>query len=115
MEDNNKIITEFMGFTFEKNLGWYDNDMLMEQIVYDQQNGNCFDKLLFDTDWNWLMGVVEKIESLGYYVKILKSTCVILDVEERCIVIELNTLTKIEVVYNACVEFIKWHNEQEEE
>ena len=56
----NKLIAEFMGFTYEKNIGWYDNDMLMSQNVYDNQDGNCFDELLFDKSWDWLMPVVEK-------------------------------------------------------
>ena len=36
---NNKLIAEFMGFTYEKNIGWYDNEMLMSQDVYDNQDG----------------------------------------------------------------------------
>jgi hypothetical protein len=50
-----------MGFTQEKNIGWYDNDMLMSQNVYDTNNGNCFDELLFDQSWDWLMPVVVKL------------------------------------------------------
>ena len=60
---NNKLIAEFMGFTYEKNIGWYDNDMLMSQNVYDNQDGNCFDELLFDKSWDWLMPVLKKINS----------------------------------------------------
>ena len=45
--ESNKLIAEFMGFTNEKNIGWYDNQMLMSQNVYDNQDGNCFDELLF--------------------------------------------------------------------
>lgn len=60
MKDN-KLIAEFMGFTQEKNIGWYDNDMLMSQNVYDTNNGNCFDELLFDQSWDWLMPVVVKL------------------------------------------------------
>ena len=61
MENSNKLIAEFMGFTQEKNIGWYDNDMLMSQNVYDTNNGNCFDELLFDQSWDWLMPVVVKL------------------------------------------------------
>ena len=61
-QENNQLIAEFMAFTQEKNIGWYDNDMLMSQNVYDSQDGNCFDELLFHTSWDWLMPVVEKIE-----------------------------------------------------
>lgn len=62
MKDN-KLIAEFMGFTYEKNIGWYDNEMSMSQNVYDNQDGNCFDELLFDKSWDWLMPVIEKIGS----------------------------------------------------
>tara|TARA_R110002050_G_scaffold150400_7_gene277137 strand:- start:5149 stop:5463 length:315 start_codon:yes stop_codon:yes gene_type:complete len=58
---NNKLIAEFMGFTSEKNIGWYDNNMMMPQSVYDSQDGNCFDDLLFDKSWDWLIPVVENI------------------------------------------------------
>jgi len=61
LRDNNKLIAEFMGFTSEKNIGWYDNNMMMPQIVYDTNDGNCFDELLFDQSWDWLMPVIEKI------------------------------------------------------
>ena len=56
----NKLIAEFMGFTQEKNIGWYDNDMLMSQNVYDSQDGNCFNELLFHNSWDWLMPVIGK-------------------------------------------------------
>tara|TARA_R100000541_G_scaffold56019_1_gene65202 strand:- start:287 stop:613 length:327 start_codon:yes stop_codon:yes gene_type:complete len=62
MKDN-KLIAEFMGFTYEKNIGWYDNEMLMSQNVYDNQDGNCFDELKFHSSWDWLMPVIEKIGS----------------------------------------------------
>lgn len=62
--ENNKLIAEFMGFTYEKNIGWYDNDMNMPQIVYDVQNGNCFNELLFDQSWDWLMPSCKKYMDL---------------------------------------------------
>jgi len=60
-EENNKRIAEFMGFTQEKNIGWYDNDMFMSQNVYDIQDGNCFDELQFHKSWDWLMPVIIKM------------------------------------------------------
>ena len=64
MKAENKLIAEFMGMTYEKNIGWYDNQMMLEQIVYDLNDGNCFDELQFETSWNWLMPVVEKIDDM---------------------------------------------------
>ena len=98
-QENNRLIAEFMGFTYEKNIGWYDNEMLMSQDVYDNQDGNCFDELKFHSSWDWLMPVVEKIEDylsdnigvVGYFDECLSSN----DLDTR---------------YQAVVEFIKQHN-----
>ena len=59
---NNKLIAEFMGLQ-KTDVGWYDNDMMLSQYVYDQQNGNCFDEheLAFHTSWDWLILVIKKI------------------------------------------------------
>jgi hypothetical protein len=75
--------------------------------------------LLYDSDWNWLFPVVEKIFQLkikhtevdGY---IGKHRCRI-EVYPRKFFendyIYFNN-SKIEAVYNACIEFIKWYNSQ---
>ena len=59
------------------------------------------------------MPVVEKIESLGYKVDISKwensQYCGIYLNGKKISGNETNT--KIEAVYNACLEFIKWYNE----
>ena len=130
MEENNKIIAEFMGFTFEKNIGYYDNEMLLEQIVYEQQNGNCFDELLFNKDWNWLMAVVEKIENIKikdysistditnnktfinvwHYGDGCKWSILISNLNE-----EYKDFNKIQRTYKAIIEFINFYNKQKEE
>lgn len=105
METNNKIIAEFMGATLTKDL----------QIMYPVYEGDSsyVKDLKYHLDWNWLMEVVEKIESLGYKVYILKwensQYCSIYLNGKKIAGNETNT--KIEAVYNACLEFIKWYNE----
>ena len=130
MEENNKIIAEFMGFTFEKNIGYYDNEMLLEQIVYEQQNGNCFDELLFNKDWNWLMAVVEKIENIK-----IKDYSISTDITDDKTFInvwhygdggkwsilisnlneEYKDFNKMQRTYKAVVKFINFYNKQKEE
>ena len=69
-----------------------------------------YEDLKFHSDWNWLMEVVEKIESIkGTQIFINGISCEIMfkGRENR-----KNINTKIEAVYNACLEFIKWYNEQ---
>ena len=104
MEENNKIIAEFMGFTYEKNIGYYDNEMLLGQIVYDEQNGNCFDELLFDKSWDWLIAVVEKILNI----------CAENDDLEKYAVITDN-IPYIQQTYDECIKFINFYNKQKEE
>jgi hypothetical protein len=110
MKDN-KLIAEFMGFTYEKNIGWYDNDMNMPQIVYDVQNGNCFNELLFDQSWDWLIPVVEKIERdsfdlFGEYEDTIINgcSCFIYSNSEN---ISTTETSKFKAVYSAVVDYIK--------
>jgi hypothetical protein len=100
--ENNKLLAEFLGF---KNIA---ND--------EDKQDYLNDFMKFHTDWNWLMQVVEKIESLGYketnvYVDISEGTF-IHTLESNIEIAEVFGGTKIENTYNACVEFVKWYNNQ---
>jgi hypothetical protein len=106
--ENNRLIAEFLEFQ-QTNIGWYDT----EEVLLRTERDNTFDDLKFHTDWNWLMKVVDKIEGYNY-----GATLFIIE-DERCHVntqngFEIDSVghTKIEAVYNACVEFVKWYNEQ---
>ena len=63
--------------------------------------------LSYDSDWNWLMPVVEKIYQTDlYYDKYINFNSSMFSTGK----IELST--NIKEVYNQCVEFINWYNEQ---
>jgi len=117
-EENNKKIAEFMGMTYEKNIGWYDNEMMLEQIVYDLNDGNCFDELEFHTSWDWLMPVVEKIESMrddfgnAHRVTIDMGNAVIENTSNNSSIsiAILGRTKKIDATYNAVVDFINEYN-----
>ena len=114
--ENNKLIAEFMGFDFSR----FKNDGIIDGY---NLNGTLFygtfiiEELKFNSDWNWLMEVVDKIESIKietYKVRvdIYFNCCQIYPTHwGELISIYGNKETKIEAVYKACVEFIKWHNE----
>ena len=104
--ENNKIIAQFLEISHQK-------------IAMN-----------FHSNWNILMDVVEKIESLGYRTltenecfMITKSKLSSFDVRSKD---DYNTIfsdnyeinhyggSKKENVYNACVEFIKWYNENKD-
>ena len=104
MEENNKIIAEFMGRVIpEDKLEFYDENPTTHY---------------YNSNWNWLMQVVEKIESLDGHLHICDND-VFVHFPKRikgCVRIngESLKLSKIEAVYNACVEFIKWYNENKD-
>ena len=93
--ENNKIIAEFMGL---------ENTL---QSYYNYNNSLIHkDRLLFHSDWNWLMKIVEKIESLSNDKQVInwgRQSKTIFDFKL--------TESKIEAVYNACLDCIKWYNE----
>jgi hypothetical protein len=104
--ENNKIIASFLGqnkipYEFPK-FGYIKMDGDYSDTFFDNQ-------LKFHKDWNWLMEVVEKIETFGADLTIrAEHTIIVYDEGE-----EISTFCfkdKKEAVYNACVEFIKWYN-----
>ena len=126
---NNKIIAEFMGLEITKDkvivpemfqveehpfhlLKWIDDFREVDNLP-----PNSLNNLHFHSDWNWLMEVVEKIESLhvANSVVIGGKHCFI-NIHDKyrneLIYFKSQENTKIEAVYNACLEFIKYYNEQ---
>ena len=124
--ENNKLIAEFMG-VFDKILStgnihswsdapfYYTTEDTKEKVI---KNICKYSK--YDSDWNWLMKVVDKIESFvlnddnSFNVTIgATNYCVIQDsygeIYEN---IEDSEETKLLTVYKAIIKFIKWYNEQ---
>ena len=101
---NNKLIAEFMGLNLHQGV-WRKSTLATERKICKE------DALKYHEDWNWLMVVVEKIESLGYKIDISKwensQYCGIYLNGKK--IADNETNTKIEAVYNACIEFIKWY------
>jgi len=102
--EGNKIIAEFM----------------QHPEGYDEHG--VWQKLAYHSSWDWLMPVVEKIESLGYLVRIELDWCMIPNLDENghpshytILMRNLNSLGnpgKLLNTYKAVVEFCKWHKEQ---
>ena len=114
--EGNKLIAEFMGWSQQLDVekrwygAWFDQHKVRK--AWSEFQGH--EPLLFNESWDWLMPVVEKIENFNDGCTL----CIIED--ERCHIntqtnFEVDSVgyTKIEAVYNAIIEFIKWHNQQE--
>ena len=101
--------------------------LFMNNAIVDNNN-NHKDTYNYHNDWNWLMEVVEKIETTNTKYTLqwefddreefaeegkYKAYWFTLYPKDEI----LNSLTstrkqtRIEAVYNACVEFIKWYSE----
>lgn len=114
-QENNKLIAEFMGYIDN---GCSEEGFLINPVTnYDEEI--C--ELKFHSDWNWIMSVVEKIETLNYDFKILGGNWVIItdidpDRNEGEEIIEIGGKeSKLKAVHTAVIEFIKWYNKQEED
>ena len=103
----NKLIAEFMGGVL---------DSPQSKYYYFTEKGRYETELKYHSSWDWLMSVVEKIESLGYWVEVKT-----IKIGSRAAIGLYNydvppiankfTLLKISAVWLACLEFIKWYNE----
>ena len=111
--ENNKIIAEFMGLEITKDkvivpemfqveehpfhlLKWID-----EFREVDNLPPNSLNNLHFHSDWNWLMEVVESVFKVEEFIKddlIFKLNDTLLEVNKTSL-------------YNACLDCIKWYNE----
>jgi hypothetical protein len=62
LEEKNRMIAEFMGFKLQDN----PNERWFGQYFAEPNGtwGNRIEIMHFDTSWDWLMPVVEKIDNL---------------------------------------------------
>lgn len=117
--ENNKLLAEFLQFKRYSIKG--KNDGYIVQFREGQIPVNtCGANLIFHSDWNWLMQIVEKIESLGYWVQIKRNHCFIENFGNSYEAKQNNTFfinqvqwgkNKLHATYNACTEFVKYYNE----
>ena len=126
MENSNKLIAEFMGFPThtdavdDRTIAYYVGESIMH--TDNTENDNDYDvfhpdDMQFHTSWDWLMPVVEEIESderydvdiLQYGTRIIERT----KTESIEIVNNIANISfdkKINHTYQAVVEFIKNQN-----
>jgi|TARA_B110000908_G_C10054765_1_gene357872 hypothetical protein len=94
--NNNKLIAEFMG-----------------DYAYNIEGAIPYGD--FTNSWDWLMPVVEKIESLGYEFFIVEDRIKIAhntDHSTETIIDFTLGGSKRDATYKAVVEFVKWHNKK---
>lgn len=112
--ENNKIIAEFMGM---KPINKNDTDGIWNCTI-KAHGFNIVQNLSFNSDWNWLMEVVQKINIIDdyrYTVQINSMDTYIHDLKNGGFVFQSECKWQpdelINSVYQAVVEFIKWYKE----
>ena len=106
--ENNRLLAEFMEFQ-KTNIGWYDFE---ETLNLPHTIDNTFDTLEFNTSWDWLMPVVEKIEELSseqdeivdYFQGDPDPSIWFSGYGKICMHADISK------VYETLVEFINWYN-----
>lgn len=110
--ENNKIIAEFMEYIKHT-----------QTKAYLTTDGYFHEKdLKFNSDWNWLMEVVQKIKTVGYLVyfdlQFIGCEISVIDIDGSVIFStypKKNTQEKqlIDCVYISVLNFIEWYNSQQ--
>jgi len=132
--EGNKLIAEFMGYKpcFSHIIDKYNYTQTVDGFLItgkcnagnhqeDEYENFAIKHLIFHYSWDWLMPVVEKIESISelslnrkcnFHVTIEKHQCVIMWGISFTIsdIYDYNN-SKISTVYKSVIEFIKWYNE----
>ena len=102
----NKLIAEFMGFpkqsdvVDERTTAYYIGDLIKANNENNQNEDDVFhpEDMLFDSSWDWLMPVVQKIKDIPTYEGYDSIDFV------------LNCDLTIENLYDSVVEFINEYN-----
>ena len=106
--ENNRLLAEFIEMQ-STNIGWFDSESVL-RLVYTSDN--TFDELLFHSSWDWLMSVVDKIESIGYIFGISGRSCMIVGRNSDTHVFNVSKYgdNKMSSIYECCTSFVKWYN-----
>lgn len=105
--ENNRLIAVFMGGEIIVNYPDHDLiDYIRKENYPTLTRYHATTTLLYHLSWDWLMPVVERIESLGYSTRILDTGMGV----EGDLIIERFGKTKLEGTYLTIIEVIKWYN-----
>lgn len=120
--EGNKMIAEFMGMVFlhthidshgYEQYGYSMPDQLSMQ-VYGYKGATCYLDEQFTKSWDWLMPVIERIESMDFETYIGYAKCLITRGDDEVKFWGYTTKGdryKLEAVYSAVIQFITYFNQ----
>lgn len=100
-----RLLAEFQGARLIKNEHYQ---------FYDVDNGSnivWLEMMKYDCDWNWIMRICNIIHGYGMTVYISIGGYAQITGEDLPHIIEVTADTSIEAVFEACVTFVVWFNE----
>lgn len=103
IQEGNKLIAIWMDRPYEfPRLKFSTGEMYKVEIAPN-----------YDSDWNELMPVVEKIEQDNYGVKQCRKVVEIYYDDTKEVILRTKEKSRIESLYKAVVGFIQWYNTQQ--
>jgi len=131
IEEGNKIITDFMGYTIEDKsddkLKWFSgrcwSPFREDGWGCASQNRDWVESQMywgkdFHKDWRWLMPVIEKIEKQGTIIQLsfsgITNCKITVGNFKEPIITVANTESQdsMEAIYLAVIDYIKWYNDK---
>lgn len=118
METSNKLIAEFMGYDdVNCNICKYNYDCNHLQCGLSNLEQDTL--LIYHSSWDWLMPVVEKINSLNYEVILYNDSCKIMyknyTIEEHDTMYKIHNGTVCDLLrstHESIIEFINLYNKK---
>ena len=122
MVEGNKFIAEFIGLDVEKdgrksiwNLRVSSTEKA-EQIGFTMLRNKrpvIVGYLNFNERWDWIMPVVEHIEKGDFGFKMCRKVVEVYRDSTKEVLIKTKEASRIQSLFKAVVEFVKWKNTQE--
>lgn len=113
IREYNEVIAGFMGYTKHNHVSY---------ITYEKDGNHIYDSTLqYDSSWDWLMRVIDKLENDDKYIFDIKIGFVDCDIqvykkedkylEDVIKAFSTSGVSKIYATYNAVNHIIDWYNE----
>lgn len=119
MKTDNELIAEFMGATIHKEVFGGSGSCSRTWTRKEWPEPLYASEMEYESSWDWLMPVVEKIETMHLLIEIRRDECTISHLgsidDEYPWLINFKDITtylrndKMGAVYAALLEFIKWY------
>ena len=108
--ENNKLIADFMNSE-----AMFLNTAINPYGAYHRMKSGHqgYEPLKYHKEWNWLMPVVEKIETMDYGIKMCRKVVEIYIDSTKENIIKTKESCRIDSLYEAIIEFIKYYNDKE--